>query len=252
MVRDVELFREYYMFSQEDILKSLGLQIEHVQNDKELRLSSEAKKKRIDLLQRFTSAVKKSRLPVLTELWWFYDYRITGNSIELYMCEADEIEFEDDEPSSMSSSLEHPLIKVECEFLSVDEFSKMHNVAPVTVRQWIRRGKLRHAIKTGRDWKIPDIEDKPHRGFTDVQYMISDASGIDSKEFPLLSNTESAYISQNDIKKSEFECIFVNFKNNTSFTLVLSRSDVERLEHTIIESGKATAIDDTQFMPYIR
>lgn len=84
------------------------------------------------------------------------------------LCQADEIEAENGEISGLTSTVEHTLITVECDYLTVEQYDSMLGIEPVTVRQWIRRGKLRHAKKNGRDWLIPDTEDKPQRGFTSV------------------------------------------------------------------------------------
>ncbi|HPR94455.1 MAG TPA: helix-turn-helix domain-containing protein [Syntrophomonadaceae bacterium] len=105
----------------------------------------------------------------------------------------------------MTSTVEHTLITVECDYLTVEKYAAMHNVEPVTVRQWIRRGKLRHAKKNGRDWLIPDTEDKPRRGFTSVQYVVENGEHIESDEFPLLAVSESIFIVQNEDRPYSFD-----------------------------------------------
>lgn len=247
-----ELFREDYLFTREDILKSLELFVEHERLNKEPAYSSEVVKNRVKLCEKFIAAVRKCKLPVLTELWWFYEYQFLGNSMELHLCQADEIEVENDEISGMTSTVEHTLITVECDYLTVEQYAAMHGVEPVTVRQWIRRGKLRHAKKNGRDWLIPDTEDKPRRGFTSVQYVVENEAHIESDEFPLLSPCESIFILQNEDNKNKFICYLNNYRTKFSSKLELTRSEVERLEHTIIESGKARVAGNIQYVPYIR
>ena len=118
-------------------------------------------------------------------------------------------------------------------------YAAMLGVEPVTVRQWIRRGKLRYAKKIGRDWLIPDTEDKPQRGFTSVRYLIENGVQIESDEFPLLATCETVFILQEQDNKRKFECYLNNYKTKFRSKIELTRSEVERLEHTIIESGKA-------------
>jgi excisionase family DNA binding protein len=246
-----ELFREDYLFTREDILKSLELFVEHERLNEEPAYSSEIVKNRVKLCEKFIAAVKKCKLPALTELWWFYEYQFLGNSMELNLCQADDIEVENDEISGMTSTVEHTLIMVECDYLTVEQYAAMHEVEPVTVRQWIRRGKLRHAKKNGRDWLIPDTEDKPRRGFTSVPYIIENEAHIESDEFPLLSVCESIFIFQDKDNKSKFICYLNNYKTKFRSKLELTRSEVERLEHTIIESGKARVEGSIQYVPYI-
>ncbi len=247
-----ELFRKDYLFTREDILKSLELFVEHEKLNEEPVYSNEVVKNRVKLCQKFIAAVKKCKLPVLTELWWFYEYQVLGNSIELHLCQASEIEVENGEISGMTSTVEHTLITVECDYLTVEQYASMLGIEPVTVRQWIRRGKLRHAKKNGRDWLIPDTEEKPQRGFSHVQYLVEKESQIDSAEFPLLSVCDSISIFQSQDKKSKFVCYFNNYKTKFHTELELTRSEVERLEHTIIESGKARVEGSIQYVPYIR
>ena len=115
----------------------------------------------------------------------------------------------------------------------------MHEVETITVRQWIRRGKLRHAKKNGRDWLIPDTEEKPRRGYTNVHYIVENEARIQSDEFSLLAECESIVILPDEDNKSKFICYLDNYKTKVKNKLELTRSEVERLEHTNIESGKA-------------
>jgi len=246
-----ELFREDYLFTREDILNSLELFVEHERINEESTYSGEVVKNRVKLCEKFIAAIKKSKLPVLTELWWFYEYQFLVNSIKLHLCQASDIEVENDEISGMTSTVEHTLITVECNYLTVEQYAAMHEVEPVTVRQWIRRGKLRHAKKNGRDWLIPDTEDKPPRGFTTVQYIVEDEAHIESDEFPLLSACESIIILQDPDNKKKFICYFDNYKNKFKSKFELTRSEVERLEHTIIDSGKARVEGNIQYVPRI-
>ena len=247
-----KLFRENYLFTREDVLKSLELFIDHEKLNEEPRYTDEVVKNRIKLCKKFLAAVKKCKLPVLTELWWFYEYQFLGNSMELNLCHADEIEVENGEISGMTSTVEHTLITVDCDYLTVEQYASMIGIEPVTVRQWIRRGKLRHAKKNGRDWLIPDTEDRPQRGFTSVQYIVEKEAKIESDEFPLLSACDSISILQDQDNKSKFVCYLNNYKTNFNSKLELTRSEVERLEHTIIESGKARVAGNIQYVPYIR
>lgn len=243
------LFREYHLFTREDILESLKLFIEHEKLNQDPKYSEEVAKNRVDLCEKFHAAVKKSKLPVLTELWWFYEYQFLGNSMELNLCQASDIDVQNDELVGMSSTVEHTLIRVECDYLTVEQYAVMHGVKNVTVRQWIRRGKLRHAKKNGRDWLIPDTEEKPRRGFATVQYLVEDKEHIESDEFPMLSASDSISIVQDPDDKHKFYCFLSDFRANINTKLELTRSEVERLEHTIIESGKARVEEGIYYVP---
>jgi excisionase family DNA binding protein len=245
-----ELFREQHLFSREDVLKSLDLFIAHEKANEDPVYPPSVVSNRVKLCEKFYAAVKKCKLPVLTELWWFYEYDFLENRMELILCRASDIEVEGGEISTMTATVEHTLISVECDYLTVEQYASMLGVEPVTVRQWIRRGKLRHAKKTGRDWLIPSTEDKPGRGYTSVLYIVEDNARVDSEEFPLLAVSNRISITQDQDKKSRFICYLNNDKTKFHSELELTRSEVERLEHTIIESGKARLGAHIQYLPH--
>ena len=246
-----KLFREHYLFSREDVLRSVGLFIKHEKANEEPGYSLSVLGNRIKLCEKFFATVKKCKLPVLIELWWFYEYEFLENRMELNLCQASDIEVENGEISTMTSTVEHTLIAVECDYLTVEQYAAMLGIEPVTVRQWIRRGKLRHAKKTGRDWLIPNTEDKPARGYTSVLYIVEDDARIDSDEFPLLAVSNRITIVQDQDKKSRFICYLRNQATNFQSELELTRSEVERLEHTIIESGKSRLGAHIQYLPHV-
>ena len=244
-------FRNMYLFSKEDIIDSFKLFMEHIEFDEDNHYTNESKQKKIQLCNEFFVALQKCKLPTLTELWWYYDYEITGRGIFLNLCLADEKNIELDEDnetiSMMSSTVESTLIKIECEYLTVEQFAKIQDVSPVTVRQWIRRGKLRNAKKMGRDWFISSFEDKPSRGYMSVQYSLAESTQIE--KFPLVAAAESIFIYQDDKDKSVFHCIFENFKSHFYQSMQLKRKEVEEIELAIISSGKAKVESNIQFVP---
>ena len=60
----------------------------------------------------------------------------------------------------------------ECETVlySVGEYSKHHNVAETTVREWIRRGKIDSAVKKGLEWFIPAMTEPLDRSSASIHF----------------------------------------------------------------------------------
>ncbi len=85
-----------------------------------------------------------------------------------------------------------------------------------------------------------------------MQYIVEKEAQIESDEFPLLSACDSIFILQDQDNKSKFVCYLNNYKTKFNSKLELTRSEVERLEHTILESGKARVEGNIQYVPYIR
>lgn len=98
---------------------------------------------------------------------------------------------------------------------------------------------------------IPDTEEKPRRGFTTVQYIVENKERIESDEFPMLSASDSISILQDQYDKSKFYCFLSDFKAKFNTKLELIRSVVERLEHTVAETGKARVEASIHYFPQI-
>jgi excisionase family DNA binding protein len=246
-------FRNSHLFTKEDLIESFELTKEHIEFDEENHYTQASIQKKLQLCNKFLTELQKCKLPKLAELWWFYDYEFTGDGIALKLCstEMDDIELEDDGKtiSTMSFTEESILLKVECDYLTVDQFAEIQGVSPITVRQWIRRGKLRNAKKMGRDWLIPSLEDKPSRGYESVQYIFSEP--IEIHEFPLVAVSDSIFIYQDSDNRQIFHCIFDNFSKNFHQSIELSRKEVEMLELALISSGKVKVDSRVKYVPMI-
>lgn len=237
-------FYESIMYCKKDILNSFNKTIEYYENEDESNDTNEMKERKLEVCYRFKRALEKCKLPELKDLW-FYDYNFNGDSINLELCLLDSIH-------DTSYSVENVLLSIKCNYLTVDEYAKIQNVSPITVRQWIRRGKLRHAKKNGRDWIIPSLEKKPNRGYTPVTYEWEEALPESIlEEFPFLRSFNTIDISQ-DFNK-EYVCYLKNYKTKTDLTFKMSRSEIEALELALISYGK-TMIEEpiAWFMPTIR
>lgn len=244
-----KVFREFSLFTREEILKSLELFIEHEKTSDEMSYTPAVKKNRVRLCEKFYKTVKKAKVPALTELWWFYEYQLNDNGIELELCQASDVTVEDDNIKLMTSTVEQVLISIESEYLTLEKYADMLEVDASTVMQWIRRGKMRFARKNGQQWMIPNTQDKPQRGFDSVQYTIDEGKVISSNEFPLLAASDSISIIQDTKKKGKYICYFRNYKTDFRSHLELTRNEVADLEYTIIESGKAKIGDGIQYVP---
>ena len=65
-----KLFRQNYIFTREDILKTVELFVKHERLNEEPAHSSKVLENRIILCKKFVAAVNKCKFPVLTDLRW--------------------------------------------------------------------------------------------------------------------------------------------------------------------------------------
>jgi hypothetical protein len=251
--KEEKAFRKTELFSKEEVLQSFNLTIEYIEDDDELEYTDEMRRKKLDLCYKFKKSLDKCQLPKLTEKWWFYKYEFTGDGIELLLCSCEDIEVDEEGAmSSMTITDEHKLISVSCDYLTVEQYAIMQSVTPITVRQWIRRGKLRHAKKNGRDWLIPSLEEKPSRGYESVQYTWDEIPQDTLEEFPFLKMYTSLFIYQDENDKTKYICILENYKAKLRLKMEFTRQEIEKLELALISTGKVDTGTRIQFVPNIR
>ncbi len=241
-------FREENLFSKEELVASFKGYMEYVATEDETGISEAMREKRLELCQRFLDKLQACHLPTQIESHWFYEYDFEDTSIELNLCRATELEWRGD-GLAMTSEVEYTLICVECEMLSVDEFARLYGVTPITVRQWIRRGKLRTAMKVGGEWVIPELADKPGRGYEPAWYVMKEPGAIRIEEYPFVEHSAMILIDQDDEDRDLFHVRFVNEGKKMYQVLDLGRKDTEALERALIATGKTTQAGRIRYVP---
>lgn len=239
-------FNSMMLLNKREVLESFDDFVEHHREKGNEEGYSEGKRKVLLLLcDKFRTELEKSDIPTLAKPWLYYDYSITNDGIELslFKC-ADDIEFDDEgEISSMSSSLEYTLAQVKCNYLTVEQYAELYDVTTTTVRQWIRRGKLRTAKKKGRDWLIPALADKPKRGFGSVTYHWEALSSNILAVFPFLAGTNCVCLFQDDKDKRVFHAITGWPGEDNRQKVELTAKEREQLEIMLIAAPEVKVED---------
>jgi len=129
------------------------------------------------------------------------------------------------------------LYSVSFPILTCAEFAERSGVDQVTVRQWIRRGKLRSAFKVGRDWMIPSTTEPPGRGFTPGYYRVTDYVPSDvAEKYPFLSK-----VSSHDLLKIDkggygnFNVLLTKLQSETILA-TLTNKEREQFEYFLMEA----------------
>ena len=133
---------------------------------------------------------------------WFYSFEITNKNAAMYIRHVSEIQEDEDGNVVFDIDERFRLINYPVVLLTVEQFASRSKIEAGTVRQWIRRGKLRNAIKVGGEWRIPEITDPPTRGFTPVRYYNNGQFFFLPKEIGASFNQHPSVI---DIYKSKEE-----------------------------------------------
>ena len=103
---------------------------------------------------------------------WYYSFNISNIEAALYLRHLCNIVSDENSPNEIIAEYDESfrLISYPVPLLSVEEYASKNKIEQVTVRQWIRRGKLRTAVKIGGEWRISELTDLPTRGYTSVRY----------------------------------------------------------------------------------
>lgn len=109
---------------------------------------------------------------------WYYSLEISNRIASICLKHISSSNFIDgslntNNPTEIFYDEKFSIINFPVENLSVEDYAKRIKTEPVTIRQWIRRGKLRNAFRIGGEWRIPSISDIPSRGYSAVTYHVN-------------------------------------------------------------------------------
>ena len=247
-------FNAQVLLNKREILESFEQFIEYVNSDESNEsYTREQKSILLPLCEEFKTVIQGCNIPQLTKPWYYYEYNLSYEGLSLDMLLCDYVDFdENDEIASMDSTVEYSIVKTECAYLTVEEYARLNGVTVTTVRQWIRRGKLRTAKKNGRNWKIPALSPSPRRGFESVFYYWEYLPNSIEKQFPYLKDSKGIYIYQDEEDKKRF-FVRIDSINKKATTLIeLTASEREQLELAMISSQNVdvSLMDDMiQYVP---
>lgn len=196
-----------------------------------------------ELLKSFRARIRKTILPNCLEDWWFYSYEISYHGIGLFLEHMGSAFVNEETKESSSETIDQifPLVFIPAKMLSVDEYAKLYEVEQVTVRQWIRRCKLRTVEKAGKEWRISELTDVPKRGFEPAQYRWR----VELTDFPDGFDFLNDYIMATLIKgdsADSFKVLFTDGNGIQSKTrsMDLNNEERERLESFFIANPNVT------------
>lgn len=232
----LEAFRSNMMTDKEDILNRVYWEIHdwkrEAENDPKHTLGFY--KTLQGLLKRFESKIEKSEVFDAPEGWWAYSFEITSSSITLMLEHYSSVDFDRAQGFVTGSVIDqtYDLISVASRLLTVDEYARLYDVEQGTVRQWIRRGKIRTARKYGKEWRIPELTELPGRGYRMGQFQWEDNLPDLPEEYAFLNEYTMVTLSQDDVVKTLYRAYF-NGKGNSK-SVVYTAQEREKLELLLI------------------
>lgn len=226
--------RPDYLRNKEEVVYSLKRYLKTCEVVEE-NWSQTRKSEILKIISSLLQKVLNMSLPELQGLGWSYVYLFENDGMYLRLQHSMDFAIDEVEDSfSRSIKEDFALVRQPYEYLTVRDYAKLYGVNEVTVRQWIRRGKLRSAVKRGGEWFIPSVEDRPRRGYTAVSYEWESALGEIVERFPFLSGHNSLDILQNKTDKGIFE-VALYCDGRLSKQIQMGTSQREMMELALIE-----------------
>ena len=175
---------------------------------------------------------------------WFYSFSITNTNAALYLRHISGLK-EEEGKILLDIDETFRLINYPVKQFSVEEYAAATNTEAVTVRQWIRRGKLRNALKVGSEWRIPEITDPPRRGYTPVSYYNKGGLIAFPKEFGVSLSIQPHVIDIYQSPERKGYVVLID-KAPAFFPFrLLSEAEREKLELLLISNPNITSSAST-------
>ena len=171
---------------------------------------------------------------------WFYSFIITNKSAALYIQHVAEIQMDENGNAILDINEKFRLINYPVRLLTVEEYASVSKTEAGTVRQWIRRGKLRNAIKVGGEWRIPEITDPPTRGFTPVRYYNNGHFLSLPKELGVSLNQNPCIIDIYKAKEEKGYVVLFDYAPAMIPQRLLTDAEREKLELMLISNSNIT------------
>ena len=171
---------------------------------------------------------------------WFYSFVITNKSAALYIQHVAEIQMDENGNALLDVNEKFRLINYPVRLLTVEEYASVSKTEAGTVRQWIRRGKLRNAIKVGGEWRIPEITDPPTRGFTPVRYYNNGHFLSLPKELGVSLNQKPCIIDIYKAKEEKGYVVLFDYAPAMIPQRLLTDAEREKLELMLISNSNIT------------
>ena len=205
-----------------------------------------------DHLERFRREIVDTPLPSKLEDWWSYSFSVGSQGSVLYLNHHSDAEIktvgEGERLVLHDHDAEFPLVTIRARFLTAEQYAEKHHAASATVRVWIRRGKIRSAMKTEKGWMIPELASPITRGYSVASYRWEVPLEGMPKGFEWLHEPGGVIIGQRKDNRQLYEVDHYEATEDPVIRqLQLTGPDVEKLEAFLIANPQVEFTSDTEF-----
>lgn len=192
----------------------------------------------IELADQFAREVERTVLFNQLEKGWLYDIGLDYEGFSLLLIHHECHMNENGDPDDTIDQT-FVLITIPAPYLNTAQYAKAYGIEEVTVRAWIRRGKLRAAKRVGNEWQIPVLLDYPRqRGYKRASYSWDRLLSGLPEDLNYFNDYRELSIEQNNIDKKKYN-ISLRAENDTesSMEMVVNQQERERIELVLISNN---------------
>jgi len=203
-------FCETALRTKEDLLREIDSLIGKIAKESETnpKHSQAFYDRYTELVFRFREKVRKNAFPKELEDWWRYEYEVRESGIILYLSHIRSLRISRDDSIDEDKDTTFELLHIKARLLTVEDYAQAYGVTVTTVRQWIRRGKLRSAMKVGSEWRIPELAEVGSRGYRWAQYNRKELLTDLPDAYAFFNDYDYVVIDQNEDRKDLFDVTF--------------------------------------------
>lgn len=230
-------FKKNHMTSKQDLLKKFDCIIKTVnqKSQDDTRHSAAYYHVVNELLKKFQKKLVSTRLFTELEDWWAYELTLSYDGIYLFCNHYNFHGLAPDNKLDMVCDQEFILLSVKSQLLTVEQYAEQYGVESVTVRQWIRRGKIRTATKYGKEWRIPILTEPPTRGYSPASYSWKQPLTELPKGYEFLVAYDKVLILQIPEAKRQYQLFFSTTDNiEIKKCIQVTEAEKEKLELFLI------------------
>ena len=205
--------------------------------------------------EKFAELLDERDFPEMTQYPWGYDYQFDGIAYEFMLVEYGESNAYKVDKTGHKYVPDHSytLLRVESEYISVEEYAANAGVDPKTVMQQIRRGKIRMAKKMGVSWMIPTLMTVQPRGYMPACYRIEGDIRPLSDKYNFLPTEGDVMIKRNfDENGFTNDYLVACFGKNgifPSYETVMSQAEREKFELGLIAHPNVKYVQTDREIP---
>lgn len=248
---EYSLLKEQYTTTKQEVLNALEQYISAAKSKSSLKIferrSKEFKDVFIELIENFYNLVNETTLLEQLEPGWYYSCVIDDTGVSLYLNYTEDYNiFVDDDGFIEDINLKESfkLLEIKARFLTVEEYANIYQVTVGTVRQWIRRGKIRRAKKMGNEWRISELSDVSRSGYTTGWFFFKEGLKNIPQEYSFITDCSQVVIEQSK-EESDTYIIKCSSKNEGKIIkenlIKMSTKEREKFELYLISNNEITA-----------